>query len=103
MEKEYNGWTNYETWAVKLHWDNNEGDNKFFNTEARAFKNHNKSVGLFADWLKAQAEEIQESVLNGTATEEAKMFIKDAGSLWRVNWIEIAEAYYADNEKTEDD
>ena len=29
-EKGYNGWTNRQTWAFKLHIDNNEGDYNYF-------------------------------------------------------------------------
>ena len=34
-DDEYNGWTNRETWAVKLHWDNNPGDYDFIMSEAK--------------------------------------------------------------------
>jgi hypothetical protein len=94
--EEYQGWSNRETWAVKLHWDNNEGDYNYFMDEARRFQRRGKESYVFADFLKESAEEIKEAVLSGNATEEAKMFIDDVGSLWRVDWNEIAEAYYED-------
>ena len=96
MDKEYQGWTNRETWAVKLHWDNNEGDYNFFIEEAKQFKRKGKSADEFAEFLKESAEEIQEMVMKGEGTQEGKLFIQDVGSLWRVNWVEIAEAYYED-------
>ena len=37
---EYNGWTNYETWNVKLWMDNDEGSYSFWQEEAqRAYDN----------------------------------------------------------------
>ena len=32
--KTYNGWTNYETWLVKLWMDNEEGDYRYWNSVA---------------------------------------------------------------------
>ena len=94
MTDEYNGWSNRETWAVKLHWDNNEGDYRYFSGRASDFKEADKKLIEFADFLKAQAEDIYKAVEDGTATKEAKLFVSDVGSLWRVNWLEIAEDYY---------
>lgn len=96
MEEKYNGWTNRETWAVKLHWDNNEGDYIFFTAEARRQKGEGVSAFEFAEFLKEQAEDIFDTVINGQTphNEGARLFVADVGSLWRVNWIEIAEAYY---------
>lgn len=93
-DEKYEGWANHETWAVKLHWDNNEGDYRYFTEQAKKFKEAGETTYAFADFLKARAEEIQESVIEGEATKEAKLFIQDVGSLWRVDWVEIAEAYY---------
>lgn len=92
----YEGWSNRETWAIKLHWDNNEGDYNFFTGEAKRFKNSGRSISEFADFLKDTAEEIQDIVINRPeeASKEARLFILDVGSLWRVDWDEIADAYY---------
>ena len=32
-DQTYNGWTNYETWLVKLWMDNSEGDQKYWTSE----------------------------------------------------------------------
>jgi hypothetical protein len=92
--EEYNGWSNRETWAVKLHWDNNEGDYNYFTGQAKEFKDSGKDAFEFADFLKETAEEIADQVKEGEGTEEAKNFVEDVGSLWRVDWNEIAKAYY---------
>jgi len=100
MARKYQGWTNRETWAVKLHWDNNHGDYDFFTGEAKRFKKAGKKVYEFADFLKQKAEEVYYTVLNeGNATKEGYLFVSDVGSLWRVNWDEIAKAYFEDLEE----
>ena len=95
MEENYNGWENRETWAVKLHWDNNSRDQEYFSGLASEFKKSDKSVHEFSEELFNIAEEIFDSVImQAQGTREAKLFVADVGSLWRVNWREIAQAYY---------
>jgi hypothetical protein len=87
-EETYNGWSNRETWVFKLHIDNNEGDYNYWQDKAR------KSQGLaaLADELKEWAEEVWDTVLNSdNASHEAKMMVSDVGSLWRVDFHDIAE------------
>lgn len=90
----YNGWTNRETWAVKLHWDNTYGDYLFFSELAKEYFTRGDAVYVFADRLKEEYDQIKESVFDGEATKEAKMMVQDVGSDWRVEWVEIANAYY---------
>jgi hypothetical protein len=101
MENEtYNGWVNRESWCVKLHWDNNKGDYTYLTEEAKKQKKQGLEVFKFADFLKDYAEDIFHSVIfDGIGTGEAKLFVADVGSLWRVDWIEIAEAYYKEVEE----
>ncbi len=101
--EEYQGWANRETWAVKLWWGNNEGDQKYFSEQADEFRKAGKPVYEFADFLKEQAEEIEENVYDGEANEVAKSMMKDVGSLWRVDWNEIAQSYYDDSIENERD
>lgn len=93
-EKTYNGWSNRETWAVYLHWSNNEGDYNHFLEVAKKYHDEEKRIREFADYLEERAEEIQQSVMDEEATKEAKMFMIDVGSLWRVDWMEIAVAFW---------
>jgi hypothetical protein len=98
---EYSGWTNKETWAVKLWWDNSQGDQEHFSEEANEFRKEGKAVHEFADQLKSEYEEMEESVFDGNGTKQAKDMVKDVGSSWRVNWVEIAKAYYEESESNE--
>lgn len=102
-EKEYNGWKNYATWAVKLHWDNNKGDYDFFTENAKKFKEAKKEIHEFGDFLKEQAEEIFNMVFEcaeseSKANHEAVMFMQDVRDLDEVDWYELAEAYYQEVE-----
>ena len=93
-DKTYNGWTNYETWRVKLelfdYADPSQFSTRFHPDEA---------YNLGHD-LKAYAIEILESEGTKGLTFDYAMAFLDA-----VNWYEIAEHliedYIAENEVTE--
>jgi len=85
--EEYNGWTNRETWAVKLHWDNNQGDYESLIDRTRQMKKQGKSPYNLASELKEYAEEAFNMMFEGQKLpEQTAHFINDVGSLWRVNW-----------------
>jgi len=84
----YNGWTNYETWVVKLWLDNERGDQEMMEEIVRENTD---------DWTASE-------VLRDTLAE----YMPDlGGTLWddllnsaweEVNWREIAENVRADME-----
>lgn len=96
--QKYDGWTNRSTWAVRLHWDNNQGDQEYFSEQAKEFKESGKEVYEFEDFLKENYEEMYDSVVDGEGTEAGKNMAKDVGNGVDVNWREIAQAYYGDVE-----
>ena len=76
----YNGWTNYETWAVNLWLMNQEGSYFFWTAAAKG-----RTVAELADML-------QESHTDN-APEWCGVYSDLLGrALNRVNWLEIAEA-----------
>lgn len=86
LKEEYNGWTNYETWNVNLHLDN-EGYYDFLREEAASYE----EAYEFGDYIKSFVEDellykTLES-LKGMAGDLLK------ASLRMVNWREIAEQY----------
>lgn len=83
----YNGWTNRETWAVHLYITNDEGLYGYMREEVRA---ENDAAGAIRDWFEAQAEILADDPKS--LSRDLRMMLTDIGSLWRVNWQEVAEA-----------
>ena len=85
--EEYNGWTNHETWAVDLWLSNDEG---LYNEVYEIVKNSKDELEAEKS-IKDYVEDLRD--ISRDAGEELKNMFKDIGSLWRVNWQEIAEAW----------
>jgi hypothetical protein len=95
--KDYNGWTNYETWNVKLWMDNHEFTYHYWQEQTdelwkRARENQawpgstrkESAAAQLADTLKSECEENQPEVFG--------MYADLLGAaLSEVNWLEIAE------------
>jgi hypothetical protein len=91
--QEYNGWSNRETWATKLWVDNDQG--LYYHAKDMASGYHDDKRGL-ADALEEWITELldMEQVFSAPL-EQRKALISmssDIGSLYRVNWYEIAES-----------
>ena len=115
--EDYNGWTNRETWAAALHLSNDYNLDKHTRDRARtAYVCATVPYGLGPEYLRAaqrgaiaDALESIADTLRGIALGEidprgrfprdvARGFVIDVGSIWRVEWREIAEHYRADIE-----
>ena len=96
---EYNGWTNYETWNVKLWIDNEEGSYRYWQAQARGAirKNSDKDDATY-DLAKQLEQEHYDNMpeLNGTYLDLLN------GSLREVNWGEIAHSLIDDNWEDEE-
>jgi hypothetical protein len=94
-ETGYQGWTNYETWAVKLWIDNDQTTQEFWLECARHWKNEPSTSDV---WSQAESAKFNLADLLKDQFEEANP-IKDASvyadlmnaALSEVNWVEIAE------------
>ena len=85
MCEEYNGWTNRETWATALHIDNEQG-----------LQEHAIKLGKIKNQTQRGLADALESWLNGYFDRnwvKARSMREDIGSLYRVNWWELAEGY----------
>ena len=97
-KKNYNGWTNYETWLVKLWLDNDQGSQEYWESEARecmqdvASDNDIRSEAAndLADRLKDEHKRYVDEIMPGPAS-----FLNDLinAALSEVNWDEIARSY----------
>ena len=89
-DTKHEGWTNYETWAVKLHMDNDETAYNYWRLLTTGIAEHangpgRTAAGLLADHLKARHEE-QLPELQGFAADLL------TAAFGEVNWYEIAES-----------
>jgi hypothetical protein len=104
--KEYNGWTNYETWSCKLWLDNDQGSYNYWTETAQQAYNDAEASKIFtkeeqaaldlAEMLKAHHEERAEEWMGDQASFFADIF---NAALSEVNWHEIAKHYIDETEK----
>lgn len=105
-DKKYNGWTNYETWNVKLWMDNDEGSYHHFTELAqdcydaaeveKSFTREERAALNLADALK---DEFQEACPDLGASCWADLL---SAALSEVNWYEIAEHLIEEVDKDEE-
>ena len=89
----YNGWTNYETWAVKLWMDNDQVDYEYWREHTNAYM-ADDSLRVYD--LAAELKQTHEDLLpdlNGFASDLLN------ASFSMVNWYEIAESLIQDYEE----
>ena len=106
-DERYNGWTNYETWCVKLWIDNEQATQETILDAARRWAKHREGIGssreaLFADEIEAWISDENAPTL--TTFEGEWHALSPDGlyadllrhALGSVDWYEIASAYLQD-------
>ena len=97
MCEQYNGWTNRETWATALWIDNDQG--LYYNAQTMA-EGYNEDQRGLADALEEWITEMLDfEELLSSPPAQRKILVSmssDIGSLYRVNWWEIAESYLSE-------
>lgn len=102
--QEYNGWSNRETWATMLHIDN---DQVLLETATEYAQQELEQYGEQARYELAQTLQnwIEEDLLtrdNIAGNEGLWLMLTDIGSLYRVNYRELAQNlidYVKENQK----
>lgn len=94
-DEKYNGWKNYETWAVALWIDNEQSTQEAARQMARDISEYSPDAlngrsiqGMLADCLKEWIEE--QNPLAETATVFTDLL---NAALSEVDWYEVAEHY----------
>lgn len=94
MIEEYNGWTNRETWATNLHIDNDEGlyetMKDYTQTAIEQHDNPQDAIYCLEDTLENWITEDLLTLENLAGNQTLFSMLTDIGSLYRVNWREIA-------------
>jgi len=103
LNKSYNGWTNYETWAVNLWLSNDQGSDSYWRETAqeiydeaeaeKSFTREERATLNLSDRLKNEHEESQPD-LGATLWTDLL-----GAAMSEVNWYEIAEHYITDVDK----
>ena len=105
----YNGYTNYETWNVKLWIDNEQGSSEYWQEQAQDIWNH-AEAGQY-DWetreevfTRELADRLKDEHEENAPTSEASVYTDLLGAaLSEVNWREIAETYLYDLDRSADE
>lgn len=97
QQQGYNGWTNYETWAVALWFGNDEGTQNYWEDEAKSAlenKNGNKEDATY-ELTSQMKEETLDGVQDALAEGYESSLYSDLlnASLKEVDYYEIAKNY----------
>ena len=87
MCEKYQGWTNRETWACNLWLDNDRG----IYEDILPLIDEANEVSKLADSIQEYMENRLDLRNWNLITQDLISMVEDIGSLWRVNWREIAE------------
>jgi hypothetical protein len=111
-DNRYNGWTNYETWAVALWIDNDQGSQEHWGGVAHeayeeAVRDPNEDTR--DQWTHSAAVAVAERLKDDLTDEESCPLLGQASvysdlltaALGEVNWYEIAEHMVEDCERAE--
>ena len=101
----YNGWTNRETWALMLWINNDEGLVSWAREIVELAEPH--GIVQVEDQIRTWAETL---LSHNLYTEEygapwpegLATMAEDVGSLWRINWNEVAETLLEDLQELAD-
>lgn len=100
MDK-YNGWTNYETWLVKLWIDNGQGEHEYWQEQAQEVFEAASPSEIFTKSQQARyalAKMLRIETENNTPTVEGLYADLITAALCEVEWREIANALLEDAE-----
>lgn len=89
--EEYNGWSNRETWAANLHMTNDYGWDAHLRDQVLASHKEGDTKYATAEAVKQVFNDVVDE--SDTPDETVESVLRDVGSVWRVNWVEIAAAH----------
>ena len=100
MGERYNGWTNYETWAVALWIDNDQGSHEYWRERAReCCRQNEEQAGAendLANDLNDEHEQGKDELLAASRRECSVWADLLSAAVSAVNWLEIAHHFIGD-------
>ena len=99
-EERYNGWTNYETWAVSLWIDNDQASHVYWRQETARQAREAADCEMVRDavWTASEAarfnlaEQLKDEIADASPSMEPSLYSDLLqAALATVNWPEIAE------------
>lgn len=96
--QEYNGWTNRETWATALHIDNDQALQEIARDYALECLDHHaeeegwEAMNCLSQTLESWITNDLLTLENISGNQGLWLMLTDIGSLYRVNWRELAES-----------
>lgn len=88
-----NGWSNWETWNVKLWLDNDQGTYESVREVVRSNVRETEGVASYDGTLAEAIKEFCDELTQGDETPASMATDLLRGALGAVNWQEIARAY----------
>ena len=86
--EKYNGWTNYETWAVSLWIDNDQTSYRYWRQEAARCLRQSADK---AEAIRRLAEQLEREITENAPTDAPNAYSDLlTAALCEVNWVEIA-------------
>ena len=104
-ERGYNGWTNYETWAVSLWLDNEQSSYLYWREQAARHRKGGPNSSQVRDgiWTVEEAarfnlaDQVKEEVTDASPLCEASLYTDLLGAaLSEVDWLEIVDHWLAE-------
>lgn len=86
-DKTYNGWANYETWAVALWIDNDCGSYEYRLELSRSAEDCHQFADALKEWIESQ---------NPLASDASAFADLLNAALGEVDWLEIAENFLSE-------
>jgi hypothetical protein len=122
-DRTYNGWTNYETWAVALWLDNEQGSYLYWREQAEEHWENAPECGQVVKgiWSREEAakfnlaDQLRDEIRENSPIQEASMYSdllsgalddvnwKEIAGNWLEDWIEAAEEEQKEAEKAEEE